>query len=118
LFAASSAAISKNRHVSSRTNSLTLGMCPSQMEKSKCDPVVYWRLAPVRCEAATRPKAGPKQKCLSHARIDANDPACVKTLAVQARIVPEPNGPEREAGVCAENLIRVGGMSESAILAA
>ena len=29
-----------------------------------------WRLAPVRCEAAVRPKAGPKQKCLSHARID------------------------------------------------
>ena len=34
----------------------------------------FWRLAPVRCEAAIRPKAGPKQKCLSHARIDVNDP--------------------------------------------
>ena len=36
--------------------------------------VCLWRLAPVRCEAAIRPKTGPKQKCLSHARIDVNDP--------------------------------------------
>ena len=43
LFAASAAAISKDRHDCSRTNSLTLGMCPSQMDKSKCDRVAYWR---------------------------------------------------------------------------
>jgi len=39
LFTASAAAISKDRHVCSRTNSLALGMCPSQMDKGKCDHV-------------------------------------------------------------------------------
>ncbi len=34
----------------------------------------FWRLAPVRCEAEIRPTAGPKQKCLSHARNDVNAP--------------------------------------------
>ena len=55
-------------------NECLIGICPSQMDKSKCDRVAYWRLRPVRCEAAIRPKAGPKQKCLSRARIDVNDP--------------------------------------------
>jgi hypothetical protein len=44
LFAASAAAISKDRHDYSRTNNLTLGMCPSRTDKSKCDRVAYWRI--------------------------------------------------------------------------
>jgi hypothetical protein len=45
--------------------------------------LVHWRLAPVRCEAAIRPKAGPKQKCLSHARIDVADPTSTCIVATK-----------------------------------
>lgn len=57
-------------------NSAEFSRSLGQFRRFDCGPANdrSWRLAPVRCEAAIRPKAGPKQKCLSHTRIDVNDP--------------------------------------------